>query len=219
MSDQCFVKSPSGIQSMVVIMNLYSSGDAVTLSYSINMRQQHPFFYPATPMCYHWQQLSWSNHTLTIAISLPWSLRLNRERYLLVWYDQPVMVPAFALVLLRMQYWREVASLTVSQAVKERELCIKQHCWVFHSLFSFTQNSAVGYSWFRLRGTRLAAHSDDVTPIPHQSELQLAGEMQYPQAHCNFNPIFHKFTLVVKAWVVLRVLQCDNRPTERFSDC
>jgi len=136
--DQCFVKSPSGIQSMVVIMNLRSSGDAVTLSYSINMRQQHPFFYPATPMCYHWQQLSWSNHTLTIAVSLPRSLRLNREHYFEVWYDQAAMVSSFVLVLFRMQYWREVASLTVSQqAVQEQELWIKLRCLVLHSLFLF----------------------------------------------------------------------------------
>lgn len=63
----------------------------------------------------------------------------------------------------------------------------------------------------------MAAHSDDVTPIPHQSQLQLEGEMHY-QPHCNFNPIFDKFTSVIKASVVLMILQCDNLPTTSFSD-
>lgn len=63
----------------------------------------------------------------------------------------------------------------------------------------------------------MAAHSDDVTPIPHQSQLQLEGEMHY-QPHCNFNPIFDKFTSVIKASVVLMILQCDNLPIMSFSD-
>lgn len=43
----CFFSSPLGCIHSGEIATFYFSGDAVALSYSIKMRQQHPFFLPS----------------------------------------------------------------------------------------------------------------------------------------------------------------------------